>query len=361
MKKNSLSPFYLTLAMFVSLSLYPSVSFGATQKPTCQLTVLTSRGETTIDGTEKVLLKKNEEIKISWESSNAKKAFTDNIQKIDLDGSATSSPSKDQTFTYLFENGTKKVTCEVDVVVVQGTISSPLTFTESAKPKITGTAKGLKTVQVNVIKKDGTKPVFVKKNVKVTNGKWSVTLSNKLKKGEYTVTLLGSQILLLNTISTSTLRIGTQVQKKGTTFVAELVPLLVGGQAERNATMPVMYLQVINIGKTEGTIKSFEVKQNGSAQADTVVGLTINNELMTTGSIKAEKGKSVFKNNIASIPVSVTIKPQQMQLFTLKAIVGTTPLTQIGKQLKLDMVSITTDGTMQSTFPVRGTTWTLVN
>lgn len=345
----------------VSLSLFPAVSEAATQKPACQLSVETRRGETSIDGSEKVLLKKNEDIKISWESSNAKNAFAENRQKIKLDGSTTSSPTKDVTYTYYFENGSKKVTCAVDVVVVQGSIKSPLTFAKSAKPKITGTAKELKTVQVSVIKKDSTKPVFIKKNVKVKNGKWSVTLSKKLKKGTYTVTLLGTPNLLLNTIATSTLSIGTKEQKKGTTFVTELVPLLVGGQAKRNTTMPVLYFQVINIGKIAGTIKSFEVKQNGTAQADTVVRLSINNEVTTSGSVKVEEGKTIFKNNIASIPVSVTILPQQMQLFTLKASVGNTIATQVGKQLKLDIVSITTDGTMQSVFPVRGTTWTIVN
>lgn len=358
---KKLSLHRLLLSLVAMIFLFPSVSEAATQKPTCVVSVLTSRGETTIDGSEKVLFKKGDEITVSWDSTNAKKAFTGSKDKIDLDGFATSSPTKDVTYTYNFENGTKKVTCEVDVVVVEGGIKSPLTFTESVKPKIIGTAKGLKTVQINVIKKGETKPVFVKKNVKVTNGKWAVTLSKKLKKGDYTVTLLGTQNLLLNTISTSTLRVGTNEQKKSTTFVAELVPLLVGGQAKRNTTMPVMYLQVINIGKSEGIIKSFNVKQNGSALADTVVGLSINNEVGTIGTIKAETGKSLFKNNITSIPASVTIKPQQMQLFTLKATVGTTPFTQIGKQLKLDIVSITTDGTMQSVFPVRGTTWTLVN
>lgn len=364
MKKYSISASILyMITVMVSFSLFPAVSEAATQKPSCQLSVETSRGETSIDGGEKVLLIKNEEITISWESSNAKKAFTANRQKIELEGSATSSPIKNTTYRYYFESGTKKVTCEVTVVVVQGSIKSPLTFTESVKPKITGTAKGLKTVQVTVTKNDATKPLFIKKNVKVINGKWTVTSSKKLKSGTYTVTLLGAPNLLLNTIATSTLRVGTGTkgQKQSTTFVVELVPLLVGGQAKPNATMPVLYLQVINIGKTAGTIKSFEVKQNGSAKADVVAGLSISNEVAKIGSIQAEGGKSIFKNNIASIPVSVTILPQQMQLFTLKATVGNSITTQVGKQIKLDISSIATDGTMQSVFPVRGTTWTIVN
>lgn len=351
----------LYFALFLlSLLAVPFTSSAASSKLSCELAVTTSVGTINIDNKETVLLNKGDVIEIEWDSKNAKKAFDKNDDKIDLDGNATSSPKKTTTYTFQFENGNREVTCTVTAFVVEGAFDQSTLSTMSVRPTVSGEVTGPKTVQLMIYKKNGTKPIFKSKIIKTKNGEWSTKITKSLAKGEYTAVLVGEKKFKLNTIATSTLTIGKKVETSVTTFVVEPVPLLNGGVAKASAAVPVAYFQVINIGKAVGKVESFSIKQNGSASTNAVVGFTISDSqsaVVTT--IKAETGKSLFKDTVAKLPMNALIGAGQMKLFTIKAIMAPTLASYIGTQLKLDVSAVETNGTEKGVFPVRGTTWTL--
>jgi len=350
------------VALLLLFLMLPLFAFAATAKPTCELTVTTTRGSVTIEDKEKILLIKGEAFTTLWESRNAKEAFDDDGDEITLDGSTVHSPKKNKTYTYQFENGSRKAICEVAVQVVEGDFKESSLSTKSVRPTLGGTASGTRSVQVAIYKEGTEKPIFTSNVIKVKNGKWSTKVSKSLKKGEYDVVLLGEKKTLLNTIATSTLRIGqtAPVQAPSTTFVAESVPLLNGGTAKGGATIPVSYIQVINIGNAIGKVEAFNIKQNGSASTNAVVGFTLTDNRSTASvSVGSVARPIVFKDGVAKLPVNILIGAGEMRLFTIKAILAPMVGANMAKQLKLDVVSVDTNGKMGGTFPIRGTTWTL--
>jgi hypothetical protein len=349
----------LTLLFFV----VPFTTFAASSRPMCELEITTKAGTITTDDKETVLLVKGETIGIVWDSKNAKEAYNDNNDIIDLDGSATSSPSKTTTYTYTFKNGDKKVECEVVVQVVEGDFTETALTTKSLRPTLSGTVLGTKSVQIAIYKEGAEKPLFTSKVIKVKNGKWSTKVTKTLQKRDYTVVLLGEKQTELNTIATSTLTIGSVIKKPEsptTTFVVESVPLLNGGIARAGSVVPISYLQVINIGRAGGKVESISIKQNGSASTNAIVGFMISDSrsnVVTT--IKAEAGKTLFKDKVATVPINTLVGAGQMRLFTIKAIIASSISPFIATQLKLDVAGVATNGIRKGTLPIRGTTWTL--
>lgn len=350
----------LCITLLLFLLAVPSISLAASSKLSCELEIATSAGTVKTSDKETVLLIKGDVIEIAWNSENAKKAFDKNNDKIDLEGSATSSPKKATTYTYTFENGSKEVECKATVLVVEGEFDQSTLTTMSVKPSLSGEATGSKTVRLMIYKKDVTKPIFTSKIIKVKNGKWTTKVTKSLAKGEYIVELVGEKKIELNTIATSTLTIGKKAQSSVTTLVVEPVPLLNGGTAKASAAVPIAYFQVINIGKAIGKVESFSIKQNGSASTDAIIGFTISDSQSTVvTTVKAEAGKTLFKDKVAKLPMQALIGAGQMKLFTIKAIMAPSITSYIGTQLKLDVSAVETNGTEKGAFPVRGTTWTL--
>lgn len=349
------------LSFFCLSLLLPSFSLAATSKLSCTLTATTPNGEVELDSNDVVMLTKGEDIEIAWESKNAKKAYvgTGTKNPIELEGSATSSPSKTRTDTYRFENGNKKVYCKVKIEVVEGNFEDASMVTKITKPTLQGEAMGTKNVQVLIFKEDGKKPYFSSKQIRVKDGEWSTKISKNLSKGEYMVVLKGEKNTLLNTIATTTLTIGTKSMPKkttsDTTFVVASVPLLSGGTIQAGATKPISYLQVLNIGKTVGKIEGFKIKQNGTAPTSAITSMTVSNEQGVLATINAP----VFKDGVVTLPTAIPLLPQQMQLITIKVTLAPTAITSLGKQFKLDVSGVTTNGKMQSVFPIRGVIWTV--
>lgn len=351
--------FVLVFAFLLALP-FPA---SAATKPSCELTVTTPNGSIEIDDRGKILLAEGNELTIAWDSKNAKEAFDDNNDEIDIEGSSTSSPSKNRTYTYRFENGNREVECEVFVQIADGNFKKSTLATKSLRPTLSGTASGTKSVQVAIYKSEGGKPLFISKAIKVKNGKWSTKVTKSLSKRDYAVALLGERRTALNVIATSTLSIGSALKKAksaNTTFVVEPVPLLSGGTAKAGTAIPVSYLQVINIGKAAGKVESFSVKQNGSASTDAIVGFVVSdNRSAAVTSVGSISKPIVFKDGKATIPVSVPIEAGQMRLFTIKAILAPNIISNLSKQLKLDISKVETDGAEKGTFPIPGTTWTI--
>lgn len=348
-----LSLLFFTIPLFV---------FAATSKPSCELIVTTPYGTIKIDDAEKVLLPKGEVMEISWESKNAKDAIDDDKNEIELEGTSTSSPKKSRTYTYRFENGRKKAECEVTVQVVEGSFTQSSLATKSTRPTVTGEIKGSRTVQIEIYKEEGAKPFFTSKIIKVKNGKWRARVTKTLPKGEYIVALKGEKKVDLNIIATSTLTIGSTAQASATTFVFESVPLLNGTVARSGTIVPISYLQVINIGKSEGKVESFSIKQNGSALTSSVVGFTVSDNRSPAVTIAGSYLKPiVFKNGLATIPVDMPIAAGEMRLLTIKAMIAPFSMENFTKQLKLDVAAVATNGAERGVLPIRGTTWTIGN
>lgn len=336
---------------------------AATKRPSCSLTVTTPAGNVKIDDEKGVLLRKGDKVTIEWDSKNATKAFDDDGDAIALSGSATSSPSKTSTYTYRFVSGSKKAICEIVVSVVTGSINDAGLSSNSSKPTLSGKATGVKTVQVEIYQEGKTKPLFVKKSVKVKNNSWKAKVTKKLPDGLYDVVVRGPKDMALNTIATRTLVIGENTQNEptsDTTFVVKSVPLLSGGMTRAGATVSVSYLQVINIGKESGSLKEVSLKQNGSASTKSIVAFTIVDDLGgSKNSIGGTEGSLVFKDGVVKLPVSTTIAAGQTRLFTIKAVMANNVSSYLGKQLMIDVTAVDANASVKGAFPIRGTTWTI--
>lgn len=233
--------------------------------------------------------------------------------------------------------------------------------TTNFKPIITGNATGTKTLRI-VMHKDESSTIFASKTVKVSKGKWKMKQAKKLPKGIYTVDIFTTKDRK-KAIASGTLTIGQKESgmRAGdkTTLTVTTVPLLFGGTAGGGKSVPVSYLQITNTGKATTTVTGFKVKQNGSALTTSIVGLSTVDD--KGGSRAVATGTALFKDNVALAPTNATFAPGQMRLFTIKAIMGANLSAHVGKQLKIDVISVETAGTVKSGFPLRGTTWTLTN
>ena len=349
--------FYALLLMLIPFSTHAD-----TTKPTCALTVETSVGTAKIVGENTILLKKGDELQIQWKSKNATKALNEKGKTISLFGVSTSSPKKDTTYEYRFSNGSKKVSCSVTVDVVSGGFATSTLLTASSRSLLSGKAIGAKSVQVKIYKEGTTSVLYTSNVIKVSkNGTWKTKVTKKLKNGTYDVVLLGNKKALLNTIASGTLSVGTTTSATGksdTIIVVVPVPLLAGGIARSGATIPLSYLQVVNLGKVSTTIHGFTIKQNGSTNIDAITALTVSDDSkLLHGSVTKNDGSLVFKNGSAVVPIEAVLAPDQMRLFTLKAVLASTLTQYAGTQLKMDIVGVTTSALLKNTFPVRGVVW----
>ena len=355
----------LSLALFPTLMLallFPMFAQAATSRPTCSLEVTTSAGTVEVERGDRVLLRHRDTATIEWESKNADRAFDEDGDRIDLDGTATVSPSRTTTYEYEFRKGSRKTSCEVTFQVVSGAFDEDTLITKSTKPRIEGTASGTRHVQVKNYRADK-KPSFTSRLTTVKKGEWDLRITKKLPKDEYRIELLGEKRLLLNTIASGTLAVGVEPKKetkKDTTLVVAPIPLLAGGIAKAGKSVPISYLQVINIGKVDAEVKGFTIKQNGTASTNAVIGLTAVDDADTFRSeVGGTEGSRVFTDNKATIPANVIIPAGTRKLFTLKAELSSNVIPYLGTQLRLDVTGVDSNASVRNAFPIRGTTWTI--
>lgn len=345
----------------LTLVVAPALTHAKTTKPTCTLTTEASTGIRSFSGKADVFLVEGEEIEITWKSTDATKVWRGNGDTLTASGTKAHSPSKTSTYSYHFSNGNSKTTCSVTVHVVTGGFDESSLQSLSSKPAISGTASGTRTVQIQIFKEGSDKPFYVSKSIKVKKGEWDVKVNKKLPNGTYNIVLFIDKDKALSMIAEDTLVIGKTAKKTektvGTIAVVP-VPLLLGGTARAGASIPVSYLQVINIGKDRATLRGFTIKQNGSASTDTIIGLTVSDDSGMFHNSVNYNGTSLFKNGTAFVPIEVPIVAGQMRLFTIKAILANTVTSNLGKQLKIDITGVDASAELKSKLPVRGTTWT---
>lgn len=226
------------------------------------------------------------------------------------------------------------------------------------KPKLSGEAD-LKSVRILIENEDG-KRLFRSKELKVRDDAWKVTVTKKLKPGNYEATILdgkGKTEIASSSLTILDKNAKSSTAKKGGALSVSALPLLVGGNALPNASVPVAYIKVANPSKEIAYIDGFTLKQNGSANTDSVIGFATSDD--KGGSRATITDPKLFKNGSAFVPLKTEVAPGQVRIFTIKALVNGNGA-QAGKQLMLDVASINTGAKLTAVFPLRGVTWNLV-
>lgn len=229
----------------------------------------------------------------------------------------------------------------------------------NTKPTLEGSADDLKSVRLVV--SSGSKEI-VKKTVKVKRGEWKQRVTKSLPTGTYEVKLLESSKKNAKVLDTGTLTISkegsvsTKASKSSGIVSVSSVPLFLTSTIAQGGSAPIAYLKVQNSGKEAVTIEGFDLKQMGSASADSVIGfVTSDDKGGSRATIGGTETSKQFKKGVAFVPLAATIAPGQMRIFTVKAIMAKNAGTDLGKQLFIDVTGIRTNGIVKSGFPVRGT------
>ena len=348
----------LAFAAFVIL---PSTTHAAYTKPVCILLLQTTAGTVAGPGEMDVMLNKGDDLKILWVSVNATKAENKNGNSLPLAGRTVKTPTKKTTYSYTFSKGTDEVTCSVTVHPTEGHITASTLSSLSRTPTISGTVEGTDNVSFEIFKDGSKTSVYESDEISVMDDEWEHKVSKSLTKGSYDLVFSGSSELKLNTISKRTLTIGTVASSdtSASTIVVQPIPLLVGGVAKRNQTVGLSYLQVLNVGLESATITGIKLEQMGTASTDTVLSLmAIDDTELAKGQV-GKVGDSPFESGEALIPITLTLKPKETRLFTLKATMADDVSDDIGDTLKLMVSGVTSSSVIKGTFPIKGVTWTI--
>ena len=246
-------------------------------------------------------------------------------------------------------------------------INSPTLTTKLLKPKISGISTDQKYLQV-LIYKDGQSKIYYKSGkIRVLNDKWKMTSSKKMPTGKYTVVvteykkpndILAKEVL---TIESKNSNSNSSVNSKtGTALKVSPILLLAPGIARAGTSVPISYLQVTNTSSETVILSGFKLKQNGNASDKSVIGLTVTDDKGgSRGIFGGNEGAVVFKNGVADFVTESVFVAGQMRLFTLRAIVSQNVADQIGKELSIDVASITSSKGTLGEFPIRGTIWVI--
>lgn len=350
----------LALGLFVALSI-PSITQAAYTGPVCVIWTQTSSGSVVAAGESEVMLNKGEDITMYWLSANATAAENNTGDSIPVSGKTVKSPTKKTTYTYTFSRGSREMECSVVVHPVDVTVNKSTLSTLSTKPTISGTAKDTKTVSFEIFKTGVKKPVYESETIKVVDGDWKHKLTDTLPKGSYSLVLYGTDGLALNTVSKQALTIGSTVSADtgASTIVVESIPLLNGGVAKENQVVTLSYLQVLNVGLQPVTITGIKMKQTGTASTDAIVSLIAVDDTEVYKKQVGNIGNSPFVSGEALIPITLTIKPKETRLFTLKALLGSDLSDWSGDTVKMVVSGVNSRSAIKGTFPIRGVTWTI--
>lgn len=343
------------------LAMVPATTNAAEVEPVCIMLLKTTSGTVVAQGTSEVMLNKGEELQIFWFSANATTAENRSGNSVPLTGRTVKSPTAKTTYTYTFSKGAKEVECSVIVHPVEGKVTASTLSSLSTTPTFSGTVSGSKTVSVKIFK-DGTNTLAYKSGtISVVDGVWKHKVTSALARGSYDFVLYGDDNLKLNTISKRTLTIGTAAAADtgGSTLVVQSIPLLAGGVAKKNQTVGLSYLQVLNVGLKSATVTGIRIKQTGSASTDAVLSLmAIDDTELAKGQV-GKIGTSPFKSGEALIPISLTLKPKETRLFTIKATMASDVSDYVGDTLKMVVSGVDSQSSVKGAFPIRGVTWTI--
>ncbi len=352
--------FTLALCIFSTFALFAQPASAATDKPTCSLSITQNGITTKTKSKDKITVLKNTPITIAWSSKNATKAIDGGKDTVATSGNATVIPVAKTKYAYTFSQGSKKVTCSVEVSIISGTITTKTVAKKGEKINLTGKVVGVKKVVVVVFADGTTTPAYTTKSLSVKNKKYSFKIPKALADGNYRIVLqtTGATPVVL---ATSTLAVGKVAPVAQTALVVKTIPLLSGGLAKVGSGVAVAYVQVINVGNKPANLTGFTFAQNGTAPVSAISGLSITDEAgLARGSIGNMISGSPFTSSSITIPVVTTLVAKESRLFTVRAGVRPTAVMNIGQTMVLSLQGVTGDAKVQSALPLGGVTWTIV-
>lgn len=352
--------FTIALCLFASFASFAVPAEAATAKPTCTLAFSYDgkTGQTKYD--EEISILKNTPITLVWSSKNATKAIDGDRNTVATSGTATVTPAVKSEYAYTFSQGSKKVTCSVEVSIISGTITTKTVAKNGEKINLTGKVTGVKKVAVVVYAEGTTTPAYTTKALSVKNKKYSFKMPKALPDGNYRIVLqtTGTAPVVL---ASSTLAVGKVQPLAQSHLVVKTIPLLVGGTAKVGSSVAVSYIQVINVGTKPANLTGFTFAQNGTAPVVAIAGMTIKDESgLIQGSVGTMVTGTPFVGTSAAIPVTATLAPKESRLFTARAVVSPTAVANVGQTMSLSLQAITGDAKVQSSLPLAGVTWTIV-
>lgn len=349
------------LALFVCVA--PFGASAATGAPTCMLIVTTEGKTTFVQGTKELEVSPGSKVQIAWGSSGATQ--TTNSFSGGLSGFREDTPTETKTYTFTFNNGGAQTTCSVTALIGgKASIDSKSLSTTSSKPTLRGSTSEYERVVIEIRKEGETKAFFKSKTIRVRNDSWSAKVTKSLKDGIYDVTVLGKTGTSTTSIATGRLVVGDNVsaQTSNAAFKVGTIALLSGGEAKRGTTIPVSYLQITNVGKEQGTLRGFWLKQYGGADMRAVIGLVVVDDRGgSRGYAGGVEGSTPFKNNVAFAPTNAVFAPGERKLFTIKAVLSTDVSAYVGSDIKLSVTSVDSNGAASGAYPISGTTWYITN
>ncbi len=340
----------------------PTVASAASSKPTCEMSVEAAGVSVPVRGSSPILVQSGAPLSLVWESRRATKAVDQNRHVIDLQGMATVTPTRNTRYIYTFSRGSSRTSCGVSVVVVSGSVKAQPRGVVSATPVITGRAKGVSSVVVNLTPVGTTTPLYTSKELRLRSNVWTTRVTKALPDGLYDVVVTNGGTKSLVVIATSTLQIGavSLVSASAPLVVVVPVPLLTGGTARPGATVAVAYLQLINIGTATATLAGFTVNQTGTAPVSTIVGLTaVTDDGSARGTVGNMQTGTPFVASSAFVPLVTTLAPQAMRLVTIKAVMSPVLVPFAGTTLTLRVAGVSGTLKPHATFPLFGTVWTI--
>lgn len=350
----------LALCIFSTFALFAQPASAATVKPTCSLSITHDGNTTQTKSQEEITVLKNTLVTINWSSKNATKAIDGDKNTVATSGTATVTPSVKTDYEYTFSQGSKKVTCSVEVNIISGTITTKTVVKNGEKINLTGKVVGVKKVVVVVFADGTTTPAYTTKSLSVKNKKYSFKMPKALADGNYRIVLqtTGATPVVL---ATSTIAVGKVAPIAQTALVVKTIPLLSGGMAKVGSGVAVAYVQVINVGNKPANLTGFTFAQNGTAPVSAISGLSITDEAgLARGSIGNMISGSPFTSSSITIPVVTTLAAKESRLFTVRAVVGPTATMNIGQTMVFTLQGVTGDAKVQSALPLAGVTWTIV-
>lgn len=296
----------------------------------------------------------NHPVTLAWVSENATSA-TLNGKSIEVAGSQEVTVTKTTTYNFKFKSGSKSTTCSLTAVFADGTISYASLSSQSSKPTLSGTAKGLSSVRVS-IKQDvfSDKPLTSKK-VKVKKGTWELKVPVSLNDGTYSVDLYGSDDLGLNYIQSGTLTVSAG-GKPGIVVVTETpndTTIALGSTAK------IATARITNTSKGIATVSGVWVTLGGNMPPLGVIGLSMkadNGE--ATGASGMMEGYTPFKTKYASIPGSMTLDPGETRVLTMEAKFSNDPIYK-GKKAQIGIYSLATMAEVSGSYTTSGATFTV--
>lgn len=361
-KYSLFSPLAFGILALVFLTGPQGVEAATAPDPDCVLLVQSSAGIYAGTGQTEALQVVGDPVKIFWLSSNATKAENKNGTKVPIFGLTYKNPKSDTTYTYTFKNNEKEVDCGVVIHPVKGSIDTDSLVTDSKKPTLSGKATNLKEVKLSIYKVGTKTLVYESDDVEVSGGSWEHEVDESLSDGQYDVVLKANDDWKLNQITKQVLSVGdvSQINLPGT-IVVQPIPLLSGGNAKGGAKINLLYLQMINVSNDPVTITGIKLKQTGTASTDSILSLMATDDTNVARTEIGSLNNSPFSSQMATIPITLTLKPKETRLFTLNTTLKSNISSYIGDTIKLEVIGVNSRSSIKGDFPIRGVSWLLNN